>query len=131
MPVQQLLAAASAAARRPHRPKARVVSPKNIQPIANASAGKKVATENTPSRDSHEVRHCEKARHARSGRPRWNTEELSPPTARTKAAPRMAAAKPGSSGNAPSGAAMPTSSSSANPAPDAVVKKMIESVGYM
>src|SRR3546814_6643350 len=28
----------------------------------------------TPSRDSHEVRHCENARHARSGLPRWPSE---------------------------------------------------------
>jgi hypothetical protein len=37
-----------------------------------------VATASTPSRDSHEVRHCEKARQARSGRPRCSTDDPSP-----------------------------------------------------
>src|SRR3546814_5363361 len=39
-----------------------------------ASAGSRVAIDITPSRDSHEVRHCENARHARSGLPRWPSE---------------------------------------------------------
>ena len=37
---------------------------------SNTAVGRKVSTENTPSRDSQDDRHCEKARHALSGRPR-------------------------------------------------------------
>ena len=47
----------------------------------NLAAGTKVSTEKTPSRDSHEVFHWEKARQARSGRPRCSTDELRPATA--------------------------------------------------
>ena len=39
---------------------------------------KNVAIAATPSRDSHDVRHCENARHARAGLPRWNIELTSP-----------------------------------------------------
>ena len=45
-------------------------TPKNTQPMPKTAAGKNVRTEKTPSRDSQDERHCEKARQARSGRPR-------------------------------------------------------------
>src|SRR5436190_23991152 len=106
-----------------------VVTPKKIQPIAKIAAGTKVATAITPSRDSHDERHCEKARHARSGRPRWKTDETSPPAANTKAIANAVKPNPVLAGNNASGTPRPTSSNSANPAPDAVVKKMIERVG--
>src|SRR5436190_19530035 len=106
-----------------------VVTPKKIQPIAKIAAGTKVATAITPSRDSQEERHCEKARHARSGRPRWKTDETSPAAASTKAVASTANPKPPLAGSSPNGTASPISSSSAKPAPDAVVKNTIERAG--
>src|SRR5438045_5998327 len=75
MPVQAIVTAAQIAARKPHSPIRPPVSPKNTQPMPKIAAGTKVNTDMTPSRNSQEERHCEKARQARSGRPRWNTEE--------------------------------------------------------
>src|ERR1051325_6289863 len=99
MPVQWIVPAASAAAAMPHNPIKPEVAPKKIQPIAKIAAGIKVATDSTPSRDSHDDRHCEKARQARSGRPRWNTEEASPPAARMKAIARAVNPNQGCAGN--------------------------------
>src|SRR5436190_23043743 len=98
-----------------------VVTPKKIQPIAKIAAGTKVATARTPSRDSHDERHCEKARHARSGRPRWKTDDTSPPAASTKAVAKPVRPNHGSAGSKPSGTPSPISSNSENPAPEAVV----------
>src|SRR3989442_11151243 len=106
-----------------------VVAPKKIQPIAKIAAGTKLATAITPSRDSQDERHCEKARHARSGRPRWKTDETSPPAASAKAVASVTNPNPALAGSNASGTPRPTSSTSANPAPDAVVKKMIERAG--
>src|SRR5437763_3445547 len=129
MPVQAIVTAAQIAARKPHSPIRPPVSPKNTQPMPKIAAGTKVNTDMTPSRDSQEERHCEKARQARSGRPRWNTEETRPAAARMKAG--ASATKPNQPlcGNRPSGAARPSRNSSANPAPEAVVKKTIDSAG--
>src|SRR5205814_638327 len=129
MPVQAIVTAAHIAARKPNSPITPSVTPKKIQPIAKIAAGTKVSTDMTPSRDNHEERHCEKARHARSGRPRWNTDETRPAVASTKAVASATKPKPLLSGNSPSGAARPSRNNSANPAPDAVVKKTIEKVG--
>src|ERR1051326_2618555 len=115
----------------PHNPTIPEVAPNRIQPIANTAEGTKVATAITPSRDSQDERHCEKARHARSGRPRWNTEEASPPAARANAVPSAATPNQGLAGSSSNGTPTPTRNSSANPAPDAVVKKTIEKVGCM
>src|SRR2546421_327970 len=91
MPVQAIVTAAQIAARKPHSPMMPPVSPKNTQPMPKTAAGTKVSTDMTPSRDSQEKRHCEKARQARSGRPRWNTEETRPAAAgrRARAARRQ------------------------------------------
>src|SRR3954447_11874322 len=124
-----MVPAASAAAPMPHRPMNPVVAPKKIQPIAKIAAGMKVATDSTPSRDSHDERHCEKARHARSGRPRWKAEETRPAAASTNAVASATKPNPLLSGNSPSGTARPSNSNKANPAPDAVVKKTIDSAG--
>src|SRR5216683_7550754 len=102
-----MVPAASTAARMPHKPTIPDVAPKKIQPIAKIAAGTKVATAVTPSRDSQDERHCEKARHARSGRPRWKTDETSPPAASTKPAAKPAKPNPGSAGSKPSGAPRP------------------------
>src|SRR6266851_4702862 len=126
-----MVPAASAAARMPHNPTNPDVAPKKIQPIAKIAAGTKVATAITPSRDSQDERHCEKARHARSGRPRWKTDETSPPVASAKAIAKAVKPNPVLAGSNASGTPRPTSSNRANPAPDAVVKKMIESAGCM
>src|SRR5438132_3398977 len=115
----------------PHRPTIPEVAPKRTQPIAKIAAGRKVATAITPSRDSHDDRHCEKARHARSGRPRWKTDETSPPAASAKAVAKAANPNPALAGSNASGTPRPTSSTSANPAPDAVVKRTIEKLGCM
>src|SRR5258708_7645551 len=76
--------------------------------------------------DGQEERHGEKAGHARPGRPRWKTEDTTPPAASTKAVANAAKPNPGLAGSNASGTPRPISSNSANPAPDAVVKKMIE-----
>src|SRR5579863_7271372 len=131
MPVQAIVPAASAAARMPHNPVNPDVAAKKIQPIAKIAAGTKVATDITPSRDSQDERHCEKARHARSGWPRWKIDETSPPAASAKATAKAANQNQGSAGSNASGTPRPISPNSANPAPDAVVKKTIESAGCM
>src|ERR1700688_1508638 len=113
----------------PHKPTIPETAPKKIQPIAKIAARPRVRTAITPSRDSHDERHCEKARHARSGRPRWKTDETSPPAARTAAVVNPVKPNQGSAGSSPSGTPRPISPNSANPAPDAVVKKTIESAG--
>src|SRR6202795_1944983 len=113
----------------PHRPMNPDVAPNNTQPIAKTAAGTKLATAITPSRDSQDERHCEKARHARSGRPRWKTDETSPPAASAKAVAKVAKPNPALAGKSASGTPRPINSKSANPAPDAVVKKMIERAG--
>src|SRR5215510_8539149 len=129
MPVQSIVTAARAAAKIPHKPISPPVTPKNIQPIPNTAVGRNVKTENTPSRESHDDRHCEKARQARSGRPRWNTEEASPPAASNSAIASAVKPKSPFAGNRPSGAPRPSSASSAKPAPEAVVKKTIDRAG--
>src|SRR5438270_4545616 len=129
MPVQAIVTAAHTAAMTPSKPITPSVTPKKIQPIPKTAAGTKVASDMTPSRDSQDERHCEKARHARSGRPRWNTEETSPAAASTKAVASTANPKPPLAGSSPNGTASPISSSSAKPAPEAVVKNTIESAG--
>src|ERR1700720_4717028 len=129
MPVQAIVTAAQIAARKPHSPPPPSVTPKKIQPIPKTAAGTKVITDMTPSRDSHDERHCEKARHARSGWPRWKADEARPAAASTNAVANATKPNPLLSGNRPSGTARPSNSSSANPAPDAVVKKTIERAG--
>src|SRR5436190_23123127 len=121
MPVQAIVTAANTAAVMPSRPITPSVTPKKIQPIAKIAAGTKVMTDMTPSRDSHDERHCEKARHARSGRPRWNAEETRPAAASTNAV--ASETKPNTllSGNSPSGTARPSNSSSENPGTDDAV----------
>src|SRR5215472_13958702 len=131
MPVHRIVTAASAAARMPQNPINPSVRPKKNQPMPKIAAGTKVSTENTPSRDSHELRHCEKARHARSGRPRCQVDDSSPATARASATASETKAKPGFRGTNPNGAAIPVSSRSPNPAPDAVLKKTIEKAGFI
>src|SRR5258708_30607114 len=103
----------------PHKPTIPDVAPKKIQPIAKIAAGTKLATAITPSRDSQDERHCEKARHARSGRPRWKTEETSPPAASTNAVANAAKPNPASAGSNASGTPEPTRSNSGNPRPAA------------
>src|SRR5438270_6509906 len=129
MPVQAIVTAAHTAAMTPSKPITPSVTPKKIQPIPNTAADTNVASDMTPSRDSQDERHCEKARHARSGRPRWNTDETRPAVASTKAVASATKPKPLLSGNSPIGAARPSRNNRANPAPDAVVKKTIEKVG--
>src|SRR6202030_3615863 len=129
MPVQAIATAAQIAARKPHSPTPPLVTPKKIQPIPKTAAGTKVAIDMTPSRESHDERHCEKARHARSGRPRCNADDARPATASATAMANAVKPKPASCGNRPNGTAMPISANSAKPAPEAVVKKTIDSAG--
>src|SRR5690606_21187980 len=107
------------------------VLPKKTQPTANSPAGTKVSTEATPSRESHEVRHCEKARHARSGWPRWKVEEISPPTARPKDTANATTPNQELEGSRPRGPRIPSRNSSPNPAPEAEVKKITENAGFI
>ena len=55
----------------------------------------------TPSRESHEVRHCEKARQARSGRPRWKVEERRPKVISARARPKPVIPSQRSAGSIP------------------------------
>ena len=71
----QTVATDSTAVASPAAAKAPSVRPRNTQPAASATATRMVATAATPSRDSHDERHCENARHARSGRPRWAVDD--------------------------------------------------------
>ena len=59
-------------------------------------------TEATPSRDSQEERHCENARQARSGWPRWNVEDSSPAVTAAKARTMAVRPKTLSAGSIPS-----------------------------
>src|ERR1700676_4301583 len=129
MPGQAIVTAAQIAARPPNRPITPSVTPKKIPPTTKIAAGTKVMTDMTPSRDSQDERHCEKARHARSGRPRWKTDETSPPAASTAAVANPIKPNHGSAVSRPSGTPSPISPSSAHPAPEAVVKKTIERGG--
>src|SRR4051794_3239446 len=118
MPVQTIVAAANAAAMIPSRPTTPALVPKKIQPIAKIAAGIKVATDSTPSRDSQDDRHCEKARQARSGRPRWKAEETRPPAASANATARLQKPNQGEAGSRPTGTPRPIRNRSAKPAPD-------------
>ena len=99
---------------------------KNTQPIASKPAGTQVATAITPSRDSHDVRHCEKARHARSGRPRCAIEASRPLVTRAKARANPTTPSQRSVGTRPSRPNSASHTSSPNPAPEAVVNTMTE-----
>ena len=78
-----------------------------------------------PSRESHEERHCERARHARLGRLRWNTELVKPIAVSNMAestATAIASAVPDS-------AKTPTQKPTPKPAPESVVKTIMENAG--
>ena len=62
----------------------------------------------TPSRESHDVRHCENARQARSGRPRCAVDDKSPAVISSSASPKP---KKPSHGSASTQPMMPTSAS--------------------
>ena len=99
---------------------------RNTQPMASKPAGTQVATAITPSRDSHDVRHCEKARHARSGRPRCAVEASSPPAMRTNARAKPTKPSQRPVGTSPSKPNTASHTSNPNPAPEAVVNTMTE-----
>ena len=65
-----------------HGPGIRFGNPPANQKIL---AGINVMIANTPSRDNHEERHCDKARHARSGCPKCAVEDKSPAVIKIKA----------------------------------------------
>ena len=87
MPVVQTVTTAPMAASNPAIATQPPVRPSSTQPMPNSPAGTKVTTEATPSRDSQELRHCEKARQARSGRPRWPVDDKRPAAIRPSASP--------------------------------------------
>ena len=88
---------------------------------------KNVAIAATPSRDNHDVRHCENARHARSGLPRCNSE-LSKPIVESTTASAMDTSNVRAA-LCPVSACQPAQNNKPYPAPDSVVKKMTESAG--
>src|SRR5690348_4391113 len=98
---------------------------------ANARIGTKLATDATPSRDSHDERHCENARQARCGWPRCRVEESRP--AATNAAPIASAsnASLGAIGKGSNTNTTPRRNSSPYPQPDMTVKKITEKAGFM
>src|SRR5688500_1383709 len=55
------------------------------QHTTRIAAGTNVAIAATPSRDSHELRHWDNARHARRGWPRWPSEHSRPAATNTNA----------------------------------------------
>ena len=61
--------------------------------VANPKATGKVAMAAIPSRDSQLLRHCDRARHARSGLPRCAVDESKPAVIRTSARPTLVNAK--------------------------------------
>src|SRR5687768_952651 len=77
------------------------ISAPSSQHHANANSAGYTARLATPSRDSQELRHCEKARQARSGRPRWNSDAISPLAVSTVAVVSEVTAKPLSVGIRP------------------------------
>jgi len=68
--VQTTVTTAPAAAIAPKSAQIPLVLPITSQPSAKRSAGAYVAIDDTPSRESQELRHCENARQLRSGWPR-------------------------------------------------------------
>src|SRR4029079_8408451 len=96
---------------------------------ASRTANTKVTMALTPSRESHEVRHCENARQARAGLPRCSIELSRPMVDST-----MASAIDHSSGRGDTSTnsdANAAQNSRPYPAPESVVKKMTESAGCM
>ena len=98
----------------------------STHPMPSTPAGRTVATAITPSRDSQEVRHCENARHARSGRPRCAVEATSPPVTRTNAHTNPARPSQRWAGTASSRPSSASQARSPRPAPEAVVNRMTE-----
>ena len=76
----------------------------STQARANIPATGYVATAAIPSRDSQLVRHCENARHARSGWPRWTADDTSPALTSVRASAKPVSEKPRSRGSIPSAA---------------------------
>src|SRR5450755_2611316 len=75
--------------------------PKNTQPTKTKPIGTKAATATTPSRASQEDRHCENARQARSGRPRWAVDDKRPAEISAIAPPIPASPRPSEIGTRP------------------------------
>ena len=98
----------------------------STQPTASAPEAGKLASASTPSRDSQDVRHCDRARQARSGRPRCQVDTASPPVTSASATPKPVMPRVRSIGTAPNSPSSASQASSPKPAPEATVKTMIE-----
>src|SRR6478672_4923847 len=96
---------------------------------ASNTATPKVAIAATPSRDSHDVRHCENARHARAGLPRCSIELNRPIVEATRATAMHTSSV--RAALAPVSACHAAQNNSPYPAPESVVKKMTDSAGCM
>src|SRR5579885_1731694 len=110
--VQTTVTAAPNAESAPKNAQMPPMLPNTIQPSAKRSAGAKVATDATPSRESHELRHSEKARQARSGCPRCSVEESKPAVIAPSESVSEAAARPRSAGSPPATAQRPSQAKS-------------------
>ena len=64
-----------------------------------AATGTRLAIAATPSRESHELRHCDSARQARCGCPRWSTEDSRPTSTSSVASPTRTRANSRDSGS--------------------------------
>src|SRR5688572_2433793 len=96
---------------------------------ASHNAGANRTTEATPSRESHELRHCENARHARKGWPRCASDDSNPAITISSPSPIAGSAV---SGRIAAGVVIecrPSSASRPQPVPESVVKRMTENAG--
>src|SRR5207237_10576691 len=105
--------------------------PKNSQAMPRIPAGRKTESDSKPSRDSHELRHCEKARQARSGWPRWNVEATRPIEARPSDKPSAKNPNQRLSGRMAVPDNTPIRNNRPYPAPDKAVKTITERAGCM
>src|SRR3954468_5911672 len=97
----------------------------------STSAGMKLATAATPSRDNQELRHWLKARHARSGLPRCSIDEVSPAAANATPVMRTRTAAAGGNKRGSTPSATPSRNRRPYPQPETLVKKMTEMAGCM
>ncbi len=77
---------------------------KNTQPMPNKPAGIKVTIAATPSRASHDERHCVNALRNRSGWPRCSIELISPEAIRPSETAKATKPNQGSGGRRPASA---------------------------
>jgi hypothetical protein len=112
MPVVTSVAIAQAAMARPAIVIVALAGGSTIEASPKMPVGTKVTTLAIPSRDSHDERHCENARQARSGRPRCSVDDRSPAVISASANPKLTMRNVRSAGRCPTVANVPSITSS-------------------